>query len=73
MSSHRSQRTIDLHHQQVNASRARRQKKQESRWTNYINNSRQLRMEYNFMLVCGFICFAYIAIGIPVYLGYIGL
>jgi len=71
MSSHHSQKAINLHHNQVSAGRVRRLQRQEERMQNYLGMRKQLRMEYNFMLVCGFICFAYTMIATAVYTGYI--
>lgn len=71
MSNHHSQKSINLHHEQVNAGKLRRKLRMEERLNNYVAKTRQLRFEYNFMLVCGFICFAYTAFATSAYLGLI--
>lgn len=71
MSSHHKQKFFDTHHDQVNAGRARRLQCQADRVQNYLAMRKQLRLEYNFMLVFGFICFAYTSIATAVYLGYV--
>lgn len=71
MSNHHTHRSINLHHAQVNAGRARREHRQAERMQNYLAMRRQHYIERNFVLVCGFICFAYIALATAVYLGYI--
>ena len=69
MSSHHTQAAIDLYHTQVNAGKERKAQRQESRVNNYMEISSQLRMEYNIMLIFGFIGFAYTAIIATSYLG----
>jgi len=69
MSCHRSQRSINLHHDQVNAGRTRHWQRQVDRAQDFLSTREQLRLEYDSMLVCGFICFAYTAIATAVYLG----
>lgn len=71
MSCHHSQKSINLHHKQVNAGQARREQHQDEREYNFLAIRKQLRSEYNFMLVCGFICCAYTLIATAVYTGYI--
>lgn len=68
MSSHRSQRCTNLHHDQVNAGKARREQRQEDRLKSFLEMRKDLRMEYNCMMSFGFICFAYTMLTISVYL-----
>jgi len=67
MSSHHSQKFFNTHHDQVTAGKARRLQYQAERLEHYLTTRKQLRMEYNFMLVCGFICFAYTVLATPLY------
>lgn len=71
MSSHHSQECFNLHHNQVTAGKARRLKHQAERLQGFLAMRKQLRLEYNCMLVFGFICFAYTMIATSVYLGHI--
>lgn len=68
MSSHHSQEYFNLHHDQVNASKARREQRQMDRLHNFLEMRKQLRAEYNCMLGIGFICFAYTMFATAVYL-----
>ena len=70
MSNHHKSKSITLHHSQVDTARERQRKRAEERNQNFLVTRRQLRMEYNFMLVCGFICFAFTCFAIPVYWDY---
>ncbi len=71
MSSHRSQGSINLHHDQVTAGKARRLQRQADRKGGFLAMRKQLRFEHNYILVMGFICFAYTAIATSVYMWYI--
>lgn len=71
MSSHRSQRCTNLHHNQVNMGKARRVQHQIDRLQNFLEMRKELKMEYDCMLSFGFICFAYTMIATSIYLGYI--
>lgn len=71
MSSHHSQEYTNRHHDQVNAGKARRLQHQAERLQGFLAMRKQLRLEYNCVLVFGFICFAYTQIATAVYLGYI--
>ena len=71
MSSHRSQRSIHLHHDQVNAGKLRRQQRQEERQQRYLVMRHEARLEYGFMLSLGFVCFAYTMIATAVYLRFV--
>lgn len=71
MSSHRSQRCTNLHHDQVNAGIARREQRQGDRLQNFLEMRKQLKMEYNCMISFAFICFAYTMLATSVYMGYI--
>ena len=71
MSSHHSQRCTNLHHDQVNAGKARRLQRHAERLQGFLTVRKQLHLENNYILVCGFICFAYTMLATTVYLGYI--
>lgn len=71
MSSHHSQGSINLHHDQVTAGKARRLQRQADRRSAFLAMREQFRFEHNFVLVMEFICFAYTAIATSVYMGYI--
>ena len=71
MSDHHSQKAINLHHDQVNASQARKLQYQADRLQNFLATRKQLRMEYNSSLVFGFICWAYTMFATATYLGYV--
>lgn len=71
MSSHHSQRNINLHHDQVSAGRARRLQRQANKLQCFLTGREEARFDYKCMLVFSFICFAYIEIATAVYLGYI--
>lgn len=69
MSNHYSSRGIELHHSQVDAGRGRRKLKAEARLQGFLTLRRRLRFEHNFVLACGFLCFAYTNLATAVYLG----
>jgi len=71
MSCHRSQKSINLHHDQINAGRDRRLQHQVERLQSFLNGREEARFEYNCALVFGFIYFSYIAIATAVYTRYI--
>ena len=71
MSSHRSQRCTNLHHNQVNTGKARKEQRQGDKLQNFLEMRKQLRMEYDCMLSFAFICFAYTVLATSVYLGHI--
>ena len=71
MSSHHSKKFFNLHHDQVNAGRAKRLERQIERLQGFLSGREEARLEYNCILVFGFICFAYTMIATAVYLGYI--
>jgi len=71
MSSHHTQKYFNLHHDQVNAGRARREQRQGDRLQNFLEMRKQLRLEYNCVLVFAFICFAYTMLATTTYLGYV--
>ena len=71
MASHHSQKFFNLHHDQVNAGKTRREQRQAERMQNFLATREQLCFEYNFPLVCGFICFAYTMFATATYLGYV--
>ncbi len=69
MSNHHSHRSIQLHHDQLNAAQAKREQKQEARLQNFETGRSQLRLEYNISLIFGFGCFAYAMLATAAYLG----
>lgn len=71
MSSHHSEECFNLHHDQVNASKARKLKHHTERLQNFLGMRKQLRMEYDCMRSFGFVCFAYTMLATPVYLKYV--
>lgn len=71
MSSHHSQKTINLHHAQVSAGRERKMQRRQDRQERYLAISKEKRMTYNSVLIISFIWFAYLQVATAVYLGYI--
>ena len=71
MSSHHSQKAINLHHDQIAAGKARRRQRYEDRLHSYLETCRQYRYDRNCILSFGFICFAYSMLAIPFYLKYV--
>ena len=71
MSSHHSQKSINLHHQQISGGRDRRTQKQIERQARYIAAGKEALRRYNTVLCFGFIWFAYTQFAIPAYLWYI--
>lgn len=71
MSNHHSKRAINLHHDQVNAGRVRRQQRQDERMQNYLIGWQEARREYWCIITFGVLCFSYAMIATAVYLGYI--
>jgi len=71
MSNHYSQRSINLHHDQVNAGRARRMQRQAERLQSFLTGRQEARLEYQCMLGVGFVCFCYLMIAPVVYLDYL--
>lgn len=71
MSCHHSQKSINLHHDQVNARRNRQFQRQAERLQSFLNGREEARFEYNCVLVFGFIYFSYISIASAIYTGYI--
>ena len=71
MSNHVSSKSIILHHNQVNSGKARRVHSQEERIYNYMIRYIQTKTEH--LVVSGFCALgiAYIAMAVPVYLGYV--
>ena len=69
MSSHHSQKSINLHHEQVAAGRDRGLRRQANRVQNFLVMRSRLRFEYNFTLVCGFVLFAYTTLATALYTG----
>ena len=71
MSSHHSQKAINLHHQQVSAGKERRKEKQAERLQRYLNQRKEAIWQYNFALFMTYLAFAYTQLAIPQYLRYI--
>ena len=71
MSSHCSQRNMNLHHNQVDAGRARRLQRQADRLQCFLSGREEARFDYKCVLAFSFICFAYTMIATVAYLGYI--
>ena len=71
MSNHHTQRWVNLHHDQVNAGRARRLQRQTGRLQCFLSGREEARFDYKCMLAFSFICFSYINLATAVYLGYI--
>lgn len=71
MSSHHSQKSINLHHSQVNAGKERREQRQIKRHEAYLAMRSEARLHYNIVLVFAFIWFAYLQIAPAVYLRYV--
>lgn len=60
-----------MHHDQVNAGRAKRLQRQTDRLQNFLTGREEARFDYKCILVFSFICFAYTMIATVAYLGYI--
>ena len=71
MPSHHSQKSILLHHRQVNAGRERRENRRLERLGIYWMKREQGEMRVRTAMTFGFICFAYSMIATAVYMGYI--
>lgn len=71
MSSHCSQRTIDLHHAQVTNGKASREYKQAERLRSFLEGRQAVRYKQRWVMVFSFIWFVYINIATALYLGYI--
>jgi len=71
MSNHHSQKSINLHHFQVNTGHARRQQFQVERMQRYLSKGNEARRDYAITLAFGFICFSYTIIASAVYLPYV--
>ena len=71
MSSHHTQKCLNLHHNQVSAGKARKEQNQMDRLHNFLEMRKQLRLEYNCVLSFAFLCFAYTTLATPFYLKYI--
>ena len=71
MSDHHSNKSIQLHHRQVDAARERRQLEADARMQYFLGLKHRFHMEHNFVLVCSFVFVAYINLATAVYLGWI--
>ena len=66
-----TQRSVNLHYDQVNAGRTRRVQRQAERLQGFLAGREEARSEYQCVLAFGFIGFAYTMLVTAVYLGYI--
>jgi len=71
LSSHHSQKAMNLHHQQVSAGKERRKEKQAERLQRYLNQRKEAIWQYNFALFMTYLAFAYSQLATSLYLGYI--
>lgn len=71
MSSHHSQKSILLHHSQVNAGRERKLQRRLERLSIYWMKREESEANVKTASIFGFICFAYSMIATAVYMGYI--
>jgi len=75
MSSHHNQRFFNLHHEQVDSSRERKQGRLLARLEVFREQRGVIRAEINRGYLIGLaftsLCFVYIAGGVPLYLNYI--
>lgn len=71
MSSHHTQKAINLHHAQVSGGRDRRKEKQAERLQRYLLRRKEAVLQYNFMMCMTFLSFAYTQLATSLYLGYI--
>lgn len=71
MSNHHSQRSINLHHGQVNAGRARRQQRRDARMLDYLIRWGEARRDQLCVVVFSVFWFSYAMIASAVYLGYV--
>lgn len=68
MSNHHSQKSINLHHDQVNAGQAKRQQRQDARLQAYLTGWFQARFEYWWIQFAVAFCFGYTMIATAAYL-----
>lgn len=68
MSNHHSQRSINLHHDQVSAGQARRQQRQDVRKQAYLTGWLEARFEHWWLQFAGVFCLAYTTIATVAYL-----
>lgn len=71
MSNHHSQRSINLHHDQVNAGIVRRQQRQAGRMLGYLTRWAEARRDHLCVVVFSVLWFSYAMIASAVYLGYV--
>ena len=71
MSNHHSQKSINLHHGQVNAGMARRRQRQDERMLGYLTRWADARREQLCVVVFAVFCFSYAMIASAVYMGYV--
>jgi len=69
MSSHHSQKWFNLHHDQVNAGRARKEQRQKSRLSSFLEGREQAIAEVWCVRGFEFLCFAYLMLATAVYMG----
>lgn len=71
MSNHHSQKSINLHHGQVNDGKARRQNRQGEHLDGYLLRWAAARRYQLFVVVLGVVCFGYIMVATAVWMGHI--
>ena len=71
MSNHHSQKSINLHHEQVNAGKERRQRRQDEHLTDYLLRRAEAMRCQLFAVALGVVCFGYSMVASAVWLGYI--
>jgi len=71
MSNHCSNKSIRLHHQQVNAALDRKRERAQARMRDFQAHTREAVIQHRFILGMEYMMFVYIMIGVPLYLGYI--
>lgn len=71
MSSHHKQRFFNLHHDQVNAGHLRKMERQAARLQRFLTGREEAQLEYRWMQIFGFICFAYMQFATVAYMWYI--
>lgn len=71
MSNHHSKKSINLHHEQVNAGKVRQQQRQDERHAGYLTRFAAAQSYQLYVAVLSVICFGYTMIALAVNLGYI--
>jgi len=71
MSSHHTQKAINLHHSQIAGAEFRRQQRNDERRRNYLAFSKKMQDEYDGVLIVGFFWFSYLQFSTLTFLGYV--